>query len=58
MSMSIAGSAGAFAKGLYTAHALGLDAAYPFCDHDLREWIHLEVPRRQKVDPETASTRC
>lgn len=53
MSMSIAGSAGAFAKGLYTAHALGLDAAYPFCDHDLREWIHLEVPRRQKVDPET-----
>lgn len=53
MSMSIAGSAGAFAKGLYTAHALGLDAAYPFCDHDLREWIHREVPRRQKVDPDT-----
>ncbi len=53
MSMSIAGSAGAFAKGLYTAHALGLDAAYPFCDVELREWIHHEVPRRQKVDPET-----
>lgn len=53
MSMSIAGSAGAFAKGLYTAHALGLDTAYPFCDYELREWIHREVPRRQKVDPET-----
>lgn len=53
MSMSIAGSAGAFAKGLYTAHALGLEAAYPFCDRTLREWIHHEVPRRQKVDPET-----
>lgn len=53
MSMSIAGSAGAFAKGLYAAHALGLHAAYPFCDHDLREWVHHEVPRHQKVDPDT-----
>jgi hypothetical protein len=53
MSMSIAGSAGAFAKGLYTAHGAGLGAAYPFCDRALREWIHHEVPRRQKVDPET-----
>ena len=53
MSMSIAGSAGAFAKGLYTSHALGLEAAYPFCDPDLREWVHHEVPRRQKVDPDT-----
>lgn len=53
MSMSIAGSAGAFAKGLYTAYALGLEAAYPFCDPDLREWVHYEVPRRQKVDPDS-----
>lgn len=53
MSMSIAGSAGAFAKGLYAAHALSLHAAYPFCDRNLREWVHNEVPRRQKVDPET-----
>lgn len=53
MSMSIAGSAGAFAKGLYTAHGAGLGAAYPFCDRALREWIHHEVPRGQKVDPET-----
>jgi asparagine synthetase B (glutamine-hydrolysing) len=53
MSTSIAGSAGAFAKGLYTASALGLQIAYPFCDCDLREWVHHEVPREQKVDPVT-----
>ncbi|GAA5075182.1 asparagine synthase-related protein [Lysobacter panacisoli] len=53
MSTSIAGSAGAFAKGLYTTAALSLKAAYPFCDLDLREWIHREVPRYQKVDPIT-----
>lgn len=53
MSTSIAGSAGAFAKGLYTTAALALKAAYPFCDLELREWIHREVPRYQKVDPVT-----
>lgn len=53
MSMSIAGSAGAFAKGLYATRALSLRAAYPFCDRALREWVHNEVPRYQKVDPDT-----
>lgn len=53
MSTSIAGSAGAFAKGLYAADALSLRAAYPFCDVTLREWIHYEVPRYEKVDPAT-----
>lgn len=53
MSMSIAGSAGAFAKGLYAADALSLHAAYPFCDRALRDWVHHEVPRYQKVDPAT-----
>jgi len=53
ISMSIAGSAGAFAKGLFTANALSLHAAYPFCDHALREWVHHEVPRYEKVDPAT-----
>ena len=53
MSMSIAGSAGAFAKGLFTASALSLHAAYPLCDRTLREWIHHDVPRHQKVDPTT-----
>lgn len=53
MSTSIAGSAGAFAKGLYATAALSLKAAYPFCDLNLREWIHREVPGYQKVDPVT-----
>ncbi|KQZ57037.1 MULTISPECIES: asparagine synthase-related protein [unclassified Lysobacter] len=51
MSTSIAGSAGAFAKGLYVSEALGLGVAYPLCDRELREWIHHEVPGYQKVDP-------
>ena len=53
MSMSIAGSAGSFAKGLFSTHALSLRAAYPFCDRNLREWIHHQVPRQQKIDPDT-----
>jgi hypothetical protein len=53
MSTSIAGSAGAFAKGLYVAAALPLQIAYPFCDLALREWIHHEVPHYRKVDPVT-----
>lgn len=53
MSLSIAGSTGAFAKGLYTTTALSLDAAYPFCDRALREWVHREVPQSQKIDPVT-----
>jgi asparagine synthetase B (glutamine-hydrolysing) len=40
MSTSIAGSAGAFAKGLYTCSALGMQAAYPFCDVRFREWVY------------------
>jgi len=57
MSQSIAGSAGAFAKGLFTANALSLRAAYPFCDRDLREWVHYEVPRYEKVDPKTGTNK-
>lgn len=57
MSMSIAGSAGAFAKGLYTAEAMSMQAAYPLCDHALREWIHHHVPREQKVDPATGTNK-
>lgn len=57
MSMSIAGSAGAFAKGLFTASALDLHSAYPFCDTDLREWVHDEVPRDLKVDPKSGTNK-
>lgn len=57
MSMSIAGSAGAFAKGLYVADAMSMRAAYPLCDLALREWIHHHVPREQKVDPATGTNK-
>ncbi|MGO4550155.1 asparagine synthase-related protein [Lysobacter sp. 2RAF19] len=53
MSTSIAGSAGAFAKGLYTCSALGMHASYPFCDVRFREWVYREVPPHQMIDPQT-----
>lgn len=53
MSTSIAGSAGAFAKGMLAGAAFGLRAVYPYCDPQLREWVHHEVPRQLKVDPRT-----
>lgn len=51
ISMSIAGAAAGFAKGLYTTEALSMQAAYPLCDHNLREWVYAHVPRDQLVDP-------
>ena len=57
MSTSIAGSAGAFAKGLYTCAALGMHASYPFCDVRFREWVYREVPPHQMIDPETRTNK-
>ena len=57
ISTSIAGSAGAFAKGLYTGSALGLQVAYPFCDMALREWVYHEVPPEQMIDPVTRTNK-
>ncbi len=51
ISMSISGAAAGFAKGLYTTNALGMHAAYPLCDHSLREWVYNSVPREQMIDP-------
>jgi asparagine synthetase B (glutamine-hydrolysing) len=51
ISLSIAGAAGGFAKGLYTADALSLQAAFPFCDRTLREWIYRQIPTSKMVDP-------
>ena len=51
--MSIAGSTGGFAKGIYTANALSLQAAFPFCDPQFREWIYRHVPTEKMVDPVT-----
>jgi len=57
MSTSIAGSAGAFAKGLYTCSALGMHASYPFCDVRFREWVYREVPPHQMIDPVTRTNK-
>jgi asparagine synthetase B (glutamine-hydrolysing) len=51
ISISIAGAAGGFAKGLYTADALSLQAAFPFCDRALREWVYRRIPPDKLVDP-------
>jgi hypothetical protein len=51
MALTVAGGTGGFAKGIFTASALSLVAAYPFCDAELREWIYREVPPDQLIDP-------
>jgi hypothetical protein len=48
---SIAGSSASVGKGLYTTAALSLQAAYPFCDRRLCEWVFRQVPRDELVDP-------
>lgn len=53
MMLTVAGGTGGFAKGMYTACALSLRTAYPFCDPQLREWVYRQVPRNLLVDPET-----
>ena len=57
MASSIAGSSGAFGKGLYTTSALSLSAAYPFCDSHLREWIYRKVPPDQLIDATTMTNK-
>jgi hypothetical protein len=57
MSASIAGSAGAIAKGVYTCSALGLASAYPFCDVRFREWVYREVPPHKMIDPATHTNK-
>jgi hypothetical protein len=57
MALTVAGSSGGFAKGLYTAGALSLRIAYPFCDSDLREWVYRQVPPDQLVDPVTRTSK-
>lgn len=57
IAMSVAGSAGGFAKGLYSSSALNIRTAYPFCDSDLRDWVYREVPRELLVDPITRANK-
>ncbi|GAB2608984.1 asparagine synthase-related protein [Novilysobacter erysipheiresistens] len=57
MASSIAGPTSSIAKGLYTTSALGLGAAYPFCDTRLRDWVYHQVPEDQLVDPVTKANK-
>lgn len=57
IAMSVAGSAGGFAKGLLTSAALSMRPAYPFCDNELRDWVYREVPRELLVDPITRANK-
>jgi len=57
MSLSIAAATGGFAKGIYTANALGLQVAFPFCDRQFRDWVYDHVPRDKKVDPTTKTSK-
>jgi hypothetical protein len=53
ISLSIAASAGGFAKGAYTAAAMPLRVAFPFCDEDFCDWVYGEVPAELMMDPAT-----
>ena len=57
MALTVAGSGGGFAKGMYTARALSLELAYPFCDRELREWVYRQVPPDQLLDPVTRTAK-
>ena len=57
MALTVAGGTGGFAKGLFTASALSLRAAYPFCDYKLREWVYRQVPADQHIDPVTHTSK-
>lgn len=43
--------AAGFGKGMYTAQALGLRLAYPYCDKQLCEWIFNSVPDDRLIGP-------
>lgn len=47
--------AASFGKGLYTANALQLPLAYPYCDARLAEWLMHDVPDDQLVAPDGTS---
>lgn len=58
ITLTISESTGGFAKGMYTASALSLRAAYPFCDRKLREWVYSKVPPDQHIDPTTRANKA
>ncbi|RUL77671.1 asparagine synthase-related protein [Dyella choica] len=44
--------AASFGKGLYTASALALPLAYPYCDARLGQWLTHEVPEDHLIGPD------
>jgi asparagine synthetase B (glutamine-hydrolysing) len=58
ITLTISESAGGIAKGLYTTSALSLQAAYPFCDRALRDWVYRQVPADQHIDPVTRANKA
>lgn len=58
MAVTIEESASALAKGMYTADALGLKIAYPYCDRKLREWVYREVPRDHLIHPSSRASKA
>jgi hypothetical protein len=57
LSLSIAAAAGGFAKGLYTAEAVPMKIAYPFCDAHFCDWVYNEVPAELEMDPVTGMSK-
>ena len=57
ISMSLAGSTGGLAKGLYTASALSMHAAYPYCDPQFAAWMYRKVPRDKLLDSQRKITK-
>lgn len=43
--------AAGFGKGMYTAQAMNLRLAYPYCDKQLCEWVFNEVPDDRLIGP-------
>ena len=57
MSIAIAEAGAAFAKGLYTASALNLRIAYPYCDAPLSDWVYRDVPAPLRMDLKTGANK-
>ncbi|WP_221250093.1 asparagine synthase-related protein [Desulfuromonas versatilis] len=53
LAVSVFEASGAFAKGLFTASALGMKISFPFCNLHLAEWVFHNVPQSLRVDPKT-----
>ena len=57
LSLSIAAAAGGFAKGIYTADAMPMKIAYPFCDAQFCDWVYNDVPAELQLDPQTGLSK-